>query len=202
LTLSEGQVRGDQGGDQTRGELSTGHIRDQSGGQTREELSTGQIRAEVRPEENRVQVRSERRSDQRRIENRLDKRRPERRADQRGIDDRSEIRSGNRSEANGAELRAEETNSAKNQEMTASQVASAGRRYFRVIVIVIVNDLSNKQLRLIRNPIIFCRVTRIRDKVVSYVVGLGRIIGITIASSIIPPHDGLTADYEILHTGN
>jgi hypothetical protein len=72
--------------------------------------------------------------------------------------------------ANGAELRAEETSSAKNQKtererQRTSQVASSGRRYFRVTVIVLVNDLSNKQLRLIRNPLISCRVTRIRDNI-------------------------------------
>jgi hypothetical protein len=65
---------------------------------------------------------------------------------------------------NGAELRAEETSSDKNQKMKrerrrTSQVASSGRHYFRVIVIVIVNELSKKQVHLIRNPFVSCHGT-------------------------------------------
>jgi hypothetical protein len=72
---------------------------------------------------------------------------------------------------NRAELRAEETSSAKNQKTKrerrqTSQVASSGEHYFRVIVTVIVNELSNKQLRLIQNPLISCHVTRIRDNMI------------------------------------
>jgi alpha-galactosidase/6-phospho-beta-glucosidase family protein len=52
----------------------------------------------------------------------------------------------------------EETSSAKNQKKKrerrrASQVASSGRCDFRVIVIAIVNNLSNKPFRLIPNPL-------------------------------------------------
>jgi hypothetical protein len=42
-------------------------------------------------------------------------------------------------------------------------MASSGRHYFRVVVVVFINDLSNKQLHLNRNPLISCRVTWIQD---------------------------------------
>jgi hypothetical protein len=45
------------------------------------------------------------------------------------------------------------------QRRRASQVASSGRRYFGVIVVVIVNELFSKQLHLIQNPIISCHGT-------------------------------------------
>jgi hypothetical protein len=51
----------------------------------------------------------------------------------------------------------------KRERGRTSPVASCGRRYFRVIVSVIVNSLSHKQLHLIRNPLISCHVTRMRD---------------------------------------
>jgi hypothetical protein len=46
-----------------------------------------------------------------------------------------------------------------------SKFASSGRRYFRATVIVIVNELSNKQLRLIRNPRLFVTEPRTRDNI-------------------------------------
>jgi hypothetical protein len=51
----------------------------------------------------------------------------------------------------------------KRERRWTSQVTSSGRRYFRVIVIV--KDLTNKQLCLIRNPLISCCVTRIHDSI-------------------------------------
>jgi hypothetical protein len=47
----------------------------------------------------------------------------------------------------------------------ASHVASSGRRYFRVTVIVIVNELSNKQLHLIHSTIHFVMEPQIHDKI-------------------------------------
>jgi hypothetical protein len=65
-------------------------------------------------------------------------------------------------------VKAEETRSAKNQKMKRDrrrtiQVASSGRRYFRLSVIV--SKLSNKQLHLIQNLLISCRVTWMRDNI-------------------------------------
>jgi hypothetical protein len=94
------------------------------------------------------------------------------RGDQSGGQTRGELRTGQISEdqirgqirVDPAELRAEETSSAKNQKTKrerrrTSQAASHGKRYFRLNVIAIVNVLSNKQLRLIRNPSISCHGT-------------------------------------------
>jgi hypothetical protein len=88
-------------------------------------------------------------------------RRPEQRADQRRIENR-------KSEETGAELETEETSSDKNEKTKrerrgTSEVASSGRRYFRLIVIEIVKELSNKQLRLIQNPRLFVTEPRTRD---------------------------------------
>jgi hypothetical protein len=62
-----------------------------------------------------------------------------------------------------AEIRGE-TSSAKTQKTKrerwrGSQAAPSGRRYFRVIVVVTVNDSFNKQLRLSRNPLFICHGT-------------------------------------------
>jgi DNA-binding transcriptional regulator YdaS (Cro superfamily) len=141
---------------------------------TRAEVRSNKTRAETRPDENWERIRSEKT----RAELRSDKTRAEVRPEEnweriRSEKTRAEVRSDKtraetRSEANGAVLRAEETSSAKKQKMKrerrrASQVASSGKRYFRVILIIIVNALSNKHLHLIRNPLISCRVTKILD---------------------------------------
>jgi hypothetical protein len=76
---------------------------------------------------------------------------------------RSEVRSEERSEKTRektrSELRSGKTrgrpDQRSDQRRRASQVASSGRRYFGVTVVVNVNELSNKELRLIRNPIHF-----------------------------------------------
>jgi hypothetical protein len=62
-----------------------------------------------------------------------------------------------------AEIR-EETSSAKNQKTKRergriSQVASSGRRYFRLIINVIVNELSNKTASSNRESRIICHGT-------------------------------------------
>jgi hypothetical protein len=67
-------------------------------------------------------------------------------------------------EANRVELRSEKKPAQprirrRNMRQQTSQVASSGIRNFRVIVVVTVNELSNKQLHLILNPLIICHGT-------------------------------------------
>jgi hypothetical protein len=59
-----------------------------------------------------------------------------------------------RSEKTSSEADQRRPDQRSDQRRRTSQVISSGRRNFRVIVSVIVNELSNKQLHLIRNPFI------------------------------------------------
>jgi hypothetical protein len=84
---------------------------------------------------------------------------------------RGELRRGQiRGDQNrGERSRAESRRMQPSRRRQTSQVTSFGRSYFRTIVTVIVNDLSSKQLRLIRNSFISCRVTRTRDNILLYI---------------------------------
>jgi hypothetical protein len=71
-----------------------------------------------------------------------------------------QIRSGGRSVANGAELRSEEKPAQlRTRRRETSQVATSGRRYFRVIVAVTVDELSNKTASCKLESTIVCHGT-------------------------------------------